>query len=147
MSFSDDPSSPAAPFSGDNSGQIFDMPDMVAESPTTTERVLDTQSGFLVVVKRLGDKLALSVKRQIGTPPSSSIALTPDETVKLSKILASSFAANDLSAEFSEHRASRRRRGASKLFGADDEKETSEENPDLAVPAQSLSSVHVPMKL
>ncbi len=149
MSFSDDPTSPAAPFSGDSTGQIFDMPDMVATSPTTSERVLDTQSGFLLVVKKLGDKLALSVKRQIGTPPSSSVTLTPDESVKLSRILASSFSADDLSSEFSEHRASRRRRG-SKLFGGvseEEEVEKSGEDLDQPLPAQALSSVPVKLML
>jgi len=87
MSYSDDHASPAAPFSGDNTGEIFDAPDMVLQSPTTNERVVDTQSGFLVVVKRLEDRLALLVRRRIGTPPSSSILLTPDESVKLSRIL------------------------------------------------------------
>jgi len=49
--------------------------------------VVDTQSGFLVVIKRLEARLALSVKRRIGTPPSSSILLTQDESLKLARIL------------------------------------------------------------
>lgn len=61
---------------------------MVHQSPTTNERVVDTQSGYLVVVKRMESKIALSVKRRIGTPPSSAIYLTPDESIKLSAILA-----------------------------------------------------------
>jgi len=87
MSFSDDPSSPAAPFSGDETGAIFDAPDLVLDSPTTSERVVETQSGFLVVVKRQEDRQALSVKRRLGTPPTSSVSLTADESVKLSRIL------------------------------------------------------------
>ncbi len=87
MSFSDDHASQAAPFFGDETGEIFDAPDVVFESPTTTERVVDTQSGFLVVIKRVDSRLALSVKRRLGTPPVSSILLTPDESLKLSKIL------------------------------------------------------------
>jgi hypothetical protein len=66
----------------------LDTPDLVSESPTTTERVVDTQSGFLVVIKKIDTRLALSVKRRIGTPPVSSILLTPDESLKLSNILA-----------------------------------------------------------
>lgn len=88
MTYSDDPATPAAPFSGD--GSIFDHPDVLLQSPTTTERVVDTQSGFLLVIRRFGERLALSCKRRVGTPPSSNILLTPDESLKLSKILASS---------------------------------------------------------
>ncbi len=87
MSFADDHASPQAPFSGDETGKIFDTPDLVLQSPTTSERVVDTQSGFVVVVKQLEKRLALSVKRQLGTPPTSSILLTPDESLKLSRIL------------------------------------------------------------
>ncbi len=90
MSFSDDHASPAAPFSGDNTGDIFNAPDLVLNSPTTDERVVDTQSGFLVVIRRLDEKQALMVRRRLGTPPSSSIVLTPDESLKLSRILAGS---------------------------------------------------------
>lgn len=159
MNFSEDPSSPAAPFSGDKSGQIFDLPDMVSGSPTTSERVLDTQSGFLVVVKKMGDELSLYIKRRLGTPPSSFVALTPDESVKLSKILGSSFSAESLSEE-ALNRTSKRRRAASKLFGGintenesseseSDTQETAEivENKDLILPGQKASSVHLPMKL
>jgi hypothetical protein len=68
---------------------MFGDPDVVSSSPTTSERVVDTQSGYLVVLKRVdGSRVALSVKRRIGTPPSTSILLTPDEQVKLAKILA-----------------------------------------------------------
>lgn len=125
MSFSEDPSSPAAPFSGDGSGQIFDMPDMIASSPTTNERIVDTQSGFLVVIKKLNDRLALSVKRHIGTPPGSQVALTPDESLKLSRILATSFSSNDdwnsLTSERKERRTGgdRRRSIASSAFNLD----------------------------
>ncbi|MBX9690480.1 MAG: hypothetical protein K2X27_27440 [Candidatus Obscuribacterales bacterium] len=143
MSFSEDSSSSAAPFSGDSSGQIFDLPDMVASSPTTSERVLDTQSGFLLVVKKLNERLSLSVKRQIGTPPSSSVSLTPDESLKLSRILESSFSSDDFDSEYPKI-GGRRKRG-SRLFA----KTELESDPelDLKVQAQSLSSVHVPMKL
>jgi len=88
MTYFDDPTTPAAPFSGDQSG--LDYPDVLLQSPTTTERVVDTQSGFLLVIKRMGERLALSCKRRVGTPPTSAILLTPDESVKLSKILAHS---------------------------------------------------------
>ncbi len=149
MSFSEDPSSAHAPFTGDSSGQIFDLPDMVSGSPTTSERVVDTQSGFLLVVKKLNDRLALSIKRNVGTPPSSSVSLTQDESSRLSRILASSFSGEDLTAELAES-VSRRRR-ASKLFASNNDDASVEENepavPDFKVPAQSLSSVHIPMKL
>jgi hypothetical protein len=87
VTFSDDY---ASTFSGDDTGDIFDAPDVVRQSPTTTERVVDTQSGFLVVIKRVDSRLSLSVKRRLGTPPVSSILLTPDESLKLSRILAGS---------------------------------------------------------
>jgi hypothetical protein len=93
MSFSDDHASPAAPFSGDNTGDIFNAPDVVLNSPMTIERVVDTQSGFLVVVRKLDERHALMVRRRLGTPPSSSIVLTPDESLKLSRILAGGSAA------------------------------------------------------
>ena len=88
MTYSDDPATPAAPFTGD--GSVFDQPDVVLTLPTTTERVVDTQSGFLLVVRRMGDRLVLACKRRVGTPPSSAILLTPDESIKLSKVLAAS---------------------------------------------------------
>jgi hypothetical protein len=87
LSYSDDQVSSAKPFVGDETGTIFNAPDVVLQSPTTTERVIDTQSGFLVVVKHLGIRDTLSVRRRIGTPPSSSILLTPDESLRLAQIL------------------------------------------------------------
>jgi hypothetical protein len=94
VAFSDDY---ASTFSGDETGDIFDAPDVVRQSPTTTERVVDTQSGFLVVIKRVDTRLSLSVKRRLGTPPVSSILLTPDESLKLSRILGSSRADSNIS--------------------------------------------------
>lgn len=93
MQFPDDKREPepSSSFFSDGSGGIFDAvdPGMIWQSPTTHERVVDTQSGFLVVLKRgESERLMLSVKRRLGTPPSSSISLTPDESLKLSKILA-----------------------------------------------------------
>ena len=121
MSFSEDPSSPAAPFSGDGSGQIFDLPDFVAGSPETSERIVDTQSGFLVIVKKPNDMLALSVKRHVGTPPGSSVPLTPDESLKLSKILASSFSLsedwNSVTSGSKDRRSGRERRRAAAFAG------------------------------
>jgi hypothetical protein len=86
--FYDDQSLPAKGFSGDESDDIFGDPDVVNSSPTTSERIVDTQSGYLVVVKKDGSRAALSVKRRVGTPPSSFVMLTPDEQIKLAKILA-----------------------------------------------------------
>lgn len=87
MTFSDDHTTPSAPFSGDETGSIFDAPDMVLQSPTTSERFVETQSGFLVVIRRLEERQALSVKRRLGTPPQHSVLLTPDESLQLSRIL------------------------------------------------------------
>lgn len=149
MSYSEDPSSPAAPFSGDNTGQIFELPDMVAASVTTTERVVDTQSGFLIVVKRLTDKLSLSVKRRIGTPPASSVSLTPDESLKLSRILSSSVSTveedqAEPQIEKMESPRAIRRRNAARLSSQDDGEITI---PDLVVPTHALQSTKMPMKL
>ncbi|MBY0357102.1 MAG: hypothetical protein K2W82_03800 [Candidatus Obscuribacterales bacterium] len=101
MSFSDDQTSPAAPFSGDSSGAIFDLPDMIAGTADTSEHIVDTQSGFLVIVKHQDNRCAFSVKRRLGTPPSSSVTLTPDESIKLSKILVgvNSFPSDELSGD------------------------------------------------
>lgn len=139
MSYSEDQTPPTAPFSGDASGQIFETPDMVATSPETTERVVDTQSGFLLVVKKVSDRLALSIKRNVGTPPSSSVSMTPDESLKLSRILASSFS------DVEEVETRPRRRGSRLLSPESNEYDNSK--ADLVVPDSSPSSVHVPMKL
>lgn len=114
MPYSEDPSSPAAPFTGD--GSIFDYPDAILEAPTTNERVVDTQSGFLVVIKRMGDRMALSCKRLVGTPPTSTVLLTPDESLKLSKILASSIAGLEDSAESGLAHSARAQLGGRRRF-------------------------------
>ena len=166
MNFSEDPSSPAAPFSGDTTGQIFDLPDMVADSATTAERVVDTQSGFLIVVKRSTAKvfsgLALSVKRRIGTPPASSVALTPDETLKLSRILASSLDGGSDGSLYGEQmtagataiaspesvRSSRRRARAQQMNGNSPSSRDGETTiPDLVLPTGSMSNARISMKL
>lgn len=100
MSYTDDYASSIAPFAGDQTGQILAEPDVVSLSPVTSARVVETQSGYLVVVKRADDRLSLSVKRRIGTPPSSQVILTCDETVGLSRILCDSAAALGYSEEF-----------------------------------------------
>jgi hypothetical protein len=149
MSFSEDPTSPAAPFSGDGSGQIFEMPDMVAGSPTTSERVVDTQSGFLVVIKRLNDHLCLSIKRQIGTPPNSSVSLTPDESLKLSRIIAGSLSSTDdwnsLSSARKERRSGSDRRRSMELSsglkgegGSQTDLEIPDEVPASLMPVREL---------
>ena len=85
---SDDQTSSKTPFAGDQSGDIFSEPsNLVAQSPLTTVRTVETQSGFLVVLKDVDDRTSLSVKRKIGTPPQSHVLLTPDEVRKLSRIL------------------------------------------------------------
>jgi hypothetical protein len=109
MSFSEDSATPAAPFTGD--GSVFDQPDVVFNLPTTSERVVDTQSGFLLVIRRLGDRLAMTCKRRVGTPPSSAILLTPDETIKLSRALSASVTgADDPTAESGRFSTAGRRR-------------------------------------
>ncbi|MBZ0188982.1 MAG: hypothetical protein K8F91_22245, partial [Candidatus Obscuribacterales bacterium] len=88
MTYSDDYASPQAPFQGDPTGDIFSEPDVVSQSPLTSVRVVETQSGFLVAVKEVDSRYSLSVKRRIGTPPTSHVLLTGDESLKLSRILA-----------------------------------------------------------
>lgn len=84
-------SSSQAPFAGDQTGDIFQEPDnFVAQSPITTVRMVETQSGFLVVLKDVEDRVSLAVKRKIGTPPASQVLLTGDESLKLSRILGGS---------------------------------------------------------
>lgn len=97
MSFPDEGKSIPTTFTGDS--DVFDLPDAFLQSPTTTERVVDTQSGFLVVIKRQNERVSVSVKRRLGTPPSSSVLLTPDESLKLSRILATSLTAEEFQRE------------------------------------------------
>lgn len=92
MTYSDDD---YPPFAGDQTGQLLAEPDIVALSPVTSARVVETQSGYLVVLKKVDDRLSLSVKRRIGTPPSSRVMLTPDESVQLSRVLTDSVATLD----------------------------------------------------
>lgn len=83
-------SSSQAPFAGDQTGDIFQSEEnVVAQSPVTTVRMVETQSGFLVVLKDVDERVSLSVKRKIGTPPASQVLLTSDESLKLSRILTS----------------------------------------------------------
>jgi hypothetical protein len=51
------------------------------------ESALETQSGFMIVLKGKGDSLTLSVRRRVGTPPNSSVSLTPDEVRHLTNLL------------------------------------------------------------
>lgn len=106
MTFPEDSTAPAA-FTGDS--DVFDLPDAFLQTPITTERVVDTQSGFLVVIKRLNERVSISVKRRLGTPPSSSVLLTPDESLKLSRILATSITADELHQEQIPRNEMRRR--------------------------------------
>lgn len=115
MSFQDDSKSPAA-FTGDS--DVFDLPDTFLQSPTTTERVVDTQSGFLVVVKRQTERISISVKRRLGTPPNSSVLLTPDESLKLSRILATSLTAEEFQRERVPRSELRRHFGSSQFDSA-----------------------------
>jgi len=77
-------------FAGDQTGQLLAEPDVVALSPVTSARVVETQSGYLVVLKKADERISLSVKRRIGTPPSSQVLLTSEESIQLSRVLADS---------------------------------------------------------
>ncbi len=48
---------------------------------------LETQSGFMLVFKGAKDKATLSVRRKVGTPPSTAVALTPDELRRLANLV------------------------------------------------------------
>lgn len=87
MTYSDDHAPSTSSFSGDQTGDIFGTPDTVPHSPVAAARVVDTQSGYMVVIKKKEERLALSVKRRIGTPPASHVLLTADESLQLSHVL------------------------------------------------------------
>lgn len=87
MTYSDDHAPSTSSFSGDQTGDIFGTPDTVPQSPVAAARVVDTQSGYMVVIKKKEERLALSVKRRIGTPPASHVLLTADESLQLSHVL------------------------------------------------------------
>jgi|GEM_PF-1056742 hypothetical protein len=87
VTYSDDYASSTSSFSGDQTGDIFGTPDTVPQSPVAAARVVDTQSGYMVVIKKKDERLALSVKRRIGTPPASHVLLTADESLQLSHVL------------------------------------------------------------
>lgn len=87
MTYSDDYAPSTSSFSGDQTGDIFGTPDTVPQSPVAAARVVDTQSGYMVVIKKKEERLALSVKRRIGTPPASHVLLTADESLQLSHVL------------------------------------------------------------
>jgi hypothetical protein len=56
---------------------------------TDLEFALETQSGFLVVVKGSGNdgRVTLAVRRRVGTPPASAVGLAPDEVKRLINLL------------------------------------------------------------
>ena len=82
----DDYRQPEAPFHDDETAEK--LIDSQESFPThqAVERSFETQSGYLVLIKQLGSRYALSFKRQIGTPPTSSIFLTVDEGQRLANI-------------------------------------------------------------
>jgi len=84
MGLSGDQTPPSPPSFGDES-DIFAVSDTLPLS--AGQRVVDTQSGFLIVVRSAGPVTQISFRRQLGTPPKTSVDLTPDETVKLAHIL------------------------------------------------------------
>jgi hypothetical protein len=74
-------------FHGDQTGEVLAVTEMKRTKLETYERSFETQSGFLVLVKPEGKHYSLSFKRQIGTPPISSVLLTADEAKRLSNFL------------------------------------------------------------
>ncbi len=88
MKYPDDYTRPRSQFLGDQTGEIFTAPpESISFTGEHSECSFETQSGYLVLVKQLGSRLALSFKRQIGTPPTSSIFLTTDEARRLANVL------------------------------------------------------------
>src|SRR5579864_4738829 len=80
MKRSDDYRQPDANFpSGDTRGDLLSVHLDTLSRNQAVERSFETQSGYMVLIKQLGSRYALSFKRQIGTPPTSSIFLTSDE--------------------------------------------------------------------
>ena len=50
------------------------------------ECYLETQSGFMFVLKGNRDRAVLSVRRKVGTPPQSAVVLTPDELKRFANL-------------------------------------------------------------
>jgi hypothetical protein len=85
----DDYRQPDAPFRDDETaGGSLDQQGPLFRRQTV-ERSFETQSGYLVLIKQLGSRYALSFKRQIGTPPTTSIFLTADEGKRLADMFGS----------------------------------------------------------
>ena len=91
----DDYRQPDAAFRDDETAQAFADQQESHTRRQTVERSFETQSGYLVLIKQLGSRYALSFKRQIGTPPTSSIFLTADEGQRLSNMLGSNSCRED----------------------------------------------------
>ncbi len=81
------------PFYGDETGEVFAVKEEERPKLETYQHYFETQSGFLVIVKPIGNIYSLSFKRQLGTPPTSFISLTPDEARRLSNLLGPKFEA------------------------------------------------------
>lgn len=54
------------------------------EANEIKEASLETQSGFMLVLKGDGQRLTFSVRRKVGTPPNSQVSMTPDEVRQFS---------------------------------------------------------------
>ncbi len=93
MSQPDDYIEASTPFYGDETGEVFAPKEEERPILETYEHHFETQSGFLVIVKSIGNVYSLSFKRQLGTPPTSFISLTPDEALRLSNLLGPKFEA------------------------------------------------------
>jgi K+/H+ antiporter YhaU regulatory subunit KhtT len=79
------------PFYGDETGEVFSVKEAERPKLETYTHSFETQSGFLVIVKPIGNVYSLSFKRQLGTPPTSFVTLTPDEARRLSNLLGPKF--------------------------------------------------------
>jgi hypothetical protein len=93
LSHSEDYIETSTPFYGDKTGEVFAVKEEESAKLETYEHHFETQSGFLVIVKPIGNTYSLSFKRQLGTPPTSFISLTPDEARRLSNLLGPKFEA------------------------------------------------------
>jgi len=120
----DDYRQPEASFHGNETAGIFLDQQENYPKRQAVERSFETQSGYLVLIKQLGSRYALSFKRQIGTPPTSSIFLTADEGQRLANILGSnsrqqndcSDSTNELEQHLTSIRPSRNRRRRSAIM-------------------------------
>lgn len=56
-------------------------------STLTDKEAMETQSGFMVVLKAADGRLVLSLRRKVGTPPTSQVYFTSDEVRQLTALM------------------------------------------------------------